>query len=598
MPEVYDEKDLTFLDEPEGFEASELEFLDDAPEAAPGPPRTKVSAMARSLGLGVPEREIPQPDRATQGRRALELGAGLGAAAMTGGAGVPAMIGRVLAASGAGAGASLLSETFDPTVRPDVSGELRPAPLQRAAETAVAFGAGEGLASGIGAAGRGIGRLFRTTDPDRIAARELVREAGGVLPPAQATGRNPARILQGIGESSSIGSARIQAAKEGAESIAEGKVRQFAERFRERFGREELGSLIQDSVEGRTRGFLEASEEAYGAVDDALQRAIQKRVADTGAVIREGTRVEAQPIVSLAKTKAAARELLQRARQGLPGAEVTKILRQVLEKPDAVTFRAAQRLRSDLLRVNRTGTELIGGQARAASKRISGLVDESMADTARQAGGEVFEAWRQANAGFRQGAEVFNSRLIRKVASSQPEAVLEAILKPNRPGSVRMAKKAIGNAKVWEGIQREYLEDLMTRKAIDRSTDQLKGQRMLTELSRFGDSARELIGERNLKELQRFARILRVTQEQTGKGAGGVGIRAAAELGGLSLVLAGDPRGAALALAPTGVAYLFSNPTAVRWLTEGIKAPVGSQQAARAFIQVSQIIARNRADQN
>ncbi len=170
MPGVYDEKDLTFLDGSDGFEASELEFLDDAPEAAPGPPRTKISAMARSLGLGVPEREIPQPDRAAQGRRALETGAALATAPLTGGlgGGLTAAAIRAALAGTAGTAASLASESFDPTPQTTAAPDIGPDPdgviakvgrllqgrsdaVDRALKTGAILGGTE-LAAGVSAA--------------------------------------------------------------------------------------------------------------------------------------------------------------------------------------------------------------------------------------------------------------------------------------------------------------------------------------------------------------------------------------------------------------------------------------------------------------
>jgi len=541
-------------------------------------------------------------------RTAIETGVGV-ATIPFGGELIP--LARMALAGLAGAAGSIASEPFDPTpafpagrqplLGPPLKEPSRLASAgQRAVETGLGMAAGEGagslLSGGLGMAERGI--LRGPANPVRDMAVREIEAKGGVIPPAQATGSNLARLLQGVGESSIFAAPGLQAARTNAREIATKAVQDFAEQLPLRHSREELGKVVSDAIHGHRDAFLNAAANAYGRVDQAFDAAVQQRLRDSGAILPAGEKYAAEPIVDLGPARAEAEKALNEAGQGLHKAEAESILRQVMGKPDKMTFEAAARLRSDLLAVKRGSTEMISGAASQAAKRVVKYLDGSMEASAKAAGPEVYDAWRAANEGYKRGATLFNSDLIRQLASRNPEAVVDGILQANRPGSVRLAKQAIGKPQLWQGVQREYVERLLTRDAVDPGVGNLlSGQRLLTKLRQFGDSGKELLGAQNHAELTKLAQVLQVAQEFTGKGAGGVSVRAGPE--GAALYLAGSGRygaAATTALAPHVIGQLFTNPTAVRLLTRGFQAPAGSKAALRIFAQLSQIATHTAVD--
>jgi hypothetical protein len=114
------------------------EFIPDAPAAPIGRPRSPQAGFARMLGqppmLNESSDPADQARAAANTRTVAEIGAGAATAPLTGGLGILARLGI---AGAAGAGTSLLSETFDPTS----------SPLRTAAGTAARFAAGEGIGS-------------------------------------------------------------------------------------------------------------------------------------------------------------------------------------------------------------------------------------------------------------------------------------------------------------------------------------------------------------------------------------------------------------------------------------------------------------------
>ena len=572
-----------------------------------------VSRRPSSPGMGMREELSSIHMRPEDVRAGAGVGAGIATLIATKNLPLSA---RVAAMGGGAALTSLLSETFDPSKpeeHPPLIPQLGP-PMEERSDFDQWFNAagqralGEGARGALGellfgapaAKGLGIaerGALRGPADPVRDMAVEAIERGGGVLPPAQATGSNAARLLQSFAESSAFGAPRLQAARKGAEDIAQRGVQEFAERIPLRYSREELGTVIQDALEGRTRAFMDSAHQAYGRVDEAFDAAIQDEIRRSGAVLPAGQTATAEPVVSLGPLRKEAQRLLSQAEQGLPGGEASRILRQVMEKPERVTFQSAARLRSDLLRVTRSSHELIAGQARAAAQRLSRVIDDAMESSAKAAGPQVEEAWRVANQGYKAGAQTFNSKLVRDLAGRQPEAVVDGILRSNKPGSVRLARKAIGDEQVWRSLQREYVERLMTRDGIDAAGQVLKGQKMLTQMRRFGESGRELLGAPQHAELEKLAQVLQTTQELTGKGAGGLSMRAVPEGLALSLLATGRPGiAASVVIPPIAIGHLFTNPTTVRILTRGFRAPAGSREALRAFGQIGAELAQTAYD--
>lgn len=569
---------------PERDDWEEVELPDDweevPAEAASSNPQVP-AGFEGEIGLGGksplsagplrPFDKVPQlrpemfPDNAEMGRRMrtiLEMGGPAAAMVLAPELGVfPAMA----LAGGSSAAASGLSEFFDPT------------PADRPAPIANFFGAdwkGPGgrakEAAGLGIAAEGAGRLalapvlnwlsrgvMRSRAPDAVAreaAAQAVAQGGGVLPPAQATGRPVARWLQGLAESSAFGG-RVGAARQQAAEIAQGNLRQFADQYPLLHSREELGRVLQEAVRGNESQAMQHAGGLYRAADQARQA-----VAGPGAALP----VRMNP----ARWEAAALE--REASAGLPNGRSGTILDAVQNKPATMSFEGAAKLRSDLLRVVRGEDDLVTGQAPATAKRLAGIVDQFMEESARVAGPQVETAWRTANDNYGNLAELYNSPIVHELMNREPEAVLDAILRSNRPGSIRKAEEAVGNPQLWKGVQREYLERLLTKDAVDPATRLPQGQNILTKLRQFGDSGRELLGPRASGDLEELADILRVTQEFTGKGAGGVNVRGLPEFATTAaMFLHPSPLTLGLGLTPAAVGQAFSRPGPVRALTQG-----------------------------
>lgn len=454
---------------------------------------------------------------------------------------------------------------------------------------------------------------------DQLGAKaaKMVEEGGGVLSPSLQSQSKPAKLLENFAESTWLGSGPMQRSRQKAVDIVTERVNQALQAGKGNASKEVAGGMVNDAISGGAQTFKEQAAQLYKKPDELFEKAIQDRVRAQGAIVPAGSKVTYEPTVSLRDARGIARLMLKQQKQGLPDAEVTGFLREINDKPNSVSFEAAARLRSDLIRKGSKGQALI---SRGDAKKMTAAIDAAMEKSAREAGPEVYAAWRQANEFYRQGATRFNSKLVQQLQRTNPDAVVDAITRPNRPFTIRQARDAIGDPRVWREVEGQFLERL-ANKAMENHGDaargtMLSGKMLRTQLKNFGETAlNEMIGPERAKQLSELAQILERTQQRSGSGAGGVGVRSGAELvaigggmgGALPALLMGRPGVAAgtaagsAALPITGglLGRAFSNPRVVKYLMEGLKVPPGvanyEAQINRFAGQISQEMARERS---
>jgi hypothetical protein len=504
------------------------------------------------------------------GRMALEIGLGVGASYLTGGAAAPLAAGRIAAlgtrmlATGAGeATGSLLSETFDPSEKP----------IQRA-----------GVAFGTGVAGEGFGstaaRLWRGGTALEAGGREAIEQIerqGGSLAPGLVSTSRAVDIPQNIAESSLFGGGILQRMKERGVDLATEAVDEFVKKFRSLSRKEEMEDLVRETL-------IERSD-AFRATGKALYRDLDKAIAETSKPVH----VDLSKFVS---------DLEQQAQEfGNQGARrvLTEWRRFAkangIEDPSTVSFADAQDIRSALLGIGRQGQDLIASGAQITGKRLSPVVDRAMARAAEAAGPEILPLFRRANAFWKQGAKRYNSRLMKSLTKEDPRAVFSAVGK--NPKAIRELRNTINDPDTWREVQGQFLVDLADRSSNEAGV--LSGKRLLANLKRFGEEGtREMFPQSEIDRLRGLSRTLQLAEGETGRRLpGGIFIQlqqagAVTALGGF---LIGAPSAvvgpaAAIVIAPAVMAKILSSPAVSHYLTVGLRSKPGSQQAIRAFGQI------------
>ena len=566
----------------------------------------RIQGPSSSQGVAARDRQD-----AEKVREALILAGNLAAVPLTRGAGLIGGAGRLAAA---GAATSLATEPIAP------SGSLDDAAIRAALEAGLSGGGellGRGLAvtarpfaSRLAAKGapeeRIIAPLF---PPDEAGARTAaaVAEKGATLTPAlQSPDSKFAALVERGLESSFAGSTPIAGTRQKAIRAATEPIEAIAESLRRGLSKEQLGEVLRKSTDGNVDLFQETAGVYFKRLDDevALRAKEITPRGPLGETINTGRR---EVLVDLRPEKASARRRIESLSAGVGGENAAAVnrLREVLAKPDQVTFSQAQALRSSLLNPPAQAGEIAATPITAAERFAAKGVDAAMEAAALEYGGEIEILFRQANAFYKAGVRKFSRDIVKAIGRGEPEAVFAAIRAKGKqgPSSIRAAREAVADAKAWQGVKSAFLDDLI-EKSMDSSGDiardkVLKGQKLLTQIKQFGnESARELLGSDIYGPIKELAENLERTQRRTGSQVGGINISGLDGIGaGATIVIQESPikaaiKGATIYAAHKTFAKAFTNPAFVRALTQGISAPAGSVRASRALGQISTILLR------
>lgn len=109
-----------------------------------------------------------------------------------------------------------------------------------------------------------------------------------------------------------------------------------------------------------------------------------------------------------------------------------------------ISFAEAQRIRSAALRAARGSADNFPGQLEGASKLISGQLDRDIEAVGTALAGsqlEAYEYFRLANQFWKDGAEAFNSQIMRAVSKARPDDVFKMVMQPESPEQIRMFRQ-------------------------------------------------------------------------------------------------------------------------------------------------------------
>lgn len=480
-----------------------------------------------------------------------------------------ALISRMLI-SGAGAGAG---RAFGEATDPDEES------LKNIGLSAGAGAAGEGVASGAIAVGGKIARPFVNQLED--AAPSTIRLLGddAVLTPGRAVDSRIVDTLENISEKSFGGGSFINKATKKASGTIENRIDDFARQFIKQSSKEDVGALIIDAIDEGSDAFRATARGLYNRVDQAS----------------EGVTVDIKVL------KEAAEEIAERSSEGLGDPTIRRITKAILDKPDDIPFSAAAELRSDLLGVGRGGTDLIAGKAQGAGKKLGAITNKLIEDSGKTIKGEeAVAAFKEANQFWKAGKNTFNSRLIKTLARSEPDVVFDRFIKPGRSFLIRSARETIDDPQIWQNVQGQFVEDLLLRSS---NAEGVVGKNLKKNLTKFGDKAlSEVLGDqKTVNQFKELSDALTLTQKKLGAEGqglpGGVFIQLAQAGALLNLATGQGPldevQSTAIVLGPAALGFLFTNPTAARWLTTGLKSKPGTAQATRASAQVLAQLIKN-----
>ena len=411
----------------------------------------------------------------------------------------------------------------------------------------------------------------------------------GQLTPALLQKGQTIDILENVSESSLFGGGSLRYAKEGANTVAQSGLDDFLKIYKIKAGDGALGQLFQKTLTKDLQAFKSIANTKYKAVDDALST-------DNFANNFQ---------VDLTNLKTFAAEELKNL--GLKGqsSNLKTFLTDILNEPNYTTFKRANILRGDFLEQSRAfTTETLGkkkGRLSAiASQEITDAMDNSVVPN------RVKGLLKDANKHYREGADVFNDTLFKKIIDNDPDLVYKSIVAAgDRPNLVEKTFeildkriKDVGERTLLKNkIKGEFLDDLMTKS--QRSNDQfgieLDAEKLFKNFAKKEDTFKAMFSTAEINNFKKFQNALKFAQgrkSKTGGLPGGMMIQMKQSGALIQLASAASAYGtgmtgvsAGILIAPAVIARAFTTPKIIKALTLGIRYQDNPSLSRRYFLQ-------------
>lgn len=409
------------------------------------------------------------------------------------------------------------------------------------------------------------------------------------------------------------------------------------------------GGIARSSVGGggriaRTeRRTSQVAREAFDATLDKLPNLPREQVMDVvGGLIdkrtdhvkgvarawfQEADAVIGRDSVSLRPLRDAAKGLLPVGRGALSG-EISPIIKQLAKYPDQVSFVEAQRISTylgSLSRQSGAGSAALTVEAGHAAKLNDALRGEIDAAIARApaATQKVLQDARKLWGEEVKG--VLSEKFIRKLATSQPEDVVDAMLVGNNVGHWRDVREILEKVEGVEGPAYQNLQGVFMRRVFQKTSDTVVGEggqlisrlnpdKFIKEMGKLANIDNALLQEvfptgnsrRIVDNLIRYANVVSHNEKAALGGAkftmsfnfaqaGAIGTAMHFTSGATELGLTG-----AILLGPIALARVMTGP-ASNWLSigasaasQGAQSGPGRRVAARATLAIlGDLVANN-----
>jgi hypothetical protein len=405
----------------------------------------------------------------------------------------------------------------------------------------------------------------------------IFKQRKPVLTPAQATENRMLDIVENVAEFSLFGGGTIRNQKINTTNLINRTVDDFANAFTRHTTRGESRAVIQDVLKGESTAFRATGSNLFKQVDELIPRK--------------------QPVVDTRPLKEAADTVLEQINKSVVKSPKTrKLIKQIQKLDDVITFEQASINESDLGAITRQINELVPGKAEGAAKLFKKEISKAIDDAEKVLPEGALDAYKNAKTFWKQGKQLFNDKLVVRLAELDRDKVVDSLLTTKEPVFVKKLRDIIvkrgGREDVWEGIQGDVVNRVLnTATDVDNV---LSGKTLLKQLKSAGDDTLNAFfpeGQHNL--LRKYGEALRLVEQQQSEGIGRVAIQLTQigqivpllQIAGAGAIIGyGDrDRGSYLtALAilggPAVLGRAMTNPVFMKWLTNGVKVNKGFDQ--------------------
>lgn len=518
---------------------------------------------------------------------------------------------------GAGLGeatGAAVSQTFDPTfnseddfnkIAKDISIDLLRAGATGVAGEGIGQVIGKGITKIIGRNKKlidGADEAVKTIDEQKLKINKSilkdpksysqeVKDAVkvGQLTPGLLQKGQTIDILENISESSLFGGGALRYAKEGANTIAQSGLDDFVDLYKVKAGDGALGQLFQKTLTKDVEAFKSMANAKYKALDDALS---SQKFANNFQV-------------DLTDLKTFAGNELSNLGAKSESTGLKTFLQGILAEPNYTTFKRANILRGDYLEVSRAFTTETLGKKKG---RLSAIAGEKITDAMENSPipSSVKGLLKSANKHYREGAEVFNDTLFKKIIDNDPDLVYKSIIAAgDRPTLIKRTFeildkriKDVGERTLLKNkIRGEFLEDIMSRsqKSNDQFGVEIDASKLFANFTKKEETFKAMFSNKEIADFKKFQNALQFAQGRKSK-VGGLpgGMMVQMKQSGAIIQLAGAATsagagfgtvGAGILIGPAVIAQAFTKPKIIKALTLGIKYQDNPGLSRRYFLQ-------------
>lgn len=434
---------------------------------------------------------------------------------------------------------------------------------------------GEGVARGIAGATKlaTAPHAGRMTPEKRELAASAVEQGfkvrPGTLTDAPILGRWEGMIRQIFGDFHE--QANRKAAKQGAERLTSAAGQSV--------GKEGTGEALVGSIRKQRIRFSEVMGERYKQIDDL---------------------VGGQPIVPLDAVKQRARDILEVMPKTESGAVVggkDKLLKEVLEMPENITVREAQRLRT-MFREAAESPDLLPDVAKHDARELKKSVDLAFenAKSRTDVSAQAINMLRSADQAYAKGVQQFDKPVVKAITKDSSKLTVDAdmvvdyLVKPERLVRLKHAKK-VASPEAWAKVKAVHAQDLignLVKGTEDPLVNVFDGKAFRDGLDKYGRAVLEEVhGKEWVDQAYKYANALMLA-EKTMKLSGGI----------VAANVALHPvRNLPKLLWLRAVAHIVEQPGTFKYLTEGIQFGPRTEKFANALTKFASQVAALASDE-
>ncbi len=409
-------------------------------------------------------------------------------------------------------------------------------------------------------------------------------------------------IIENISEKALFAGGKIVKARKGAETGLTNELKGFIDNFSDVTTREDAGGLALEAIQNSLDFFRVNAKKRY---DKLAKAATVERVID-------GRKVRVPISVDVTKSKRLANELLKETaptKRIAPGAR--DVLLTVKELDDTVSFSVANNVRSELLGVSRSFTDMVKGKAAFNAGKMVKSITNDIDDTIDAVPTNLRQLYDEAQTFYKQGVDKYNERIIRNLTEKAPEEVYQALIKPNRPTTITVLMDILKGTKdkeireeLIDSIKGTMIGDIVNKSELNRR--KIDAAFVRKEFGKYGPGVlNQIFSPREIRRLDNLLEGLTVAQtKKVGEGIPGAIFIQLTQAGMAFGLLQGNltTEAGLVLLGPIGIARMLTNPRIVGLLRKGFQLNPGSKKAYTNAAQIigamvsNNIISKDEAD--